>query len=885
MSNDCMNDCTLPPVFPRAIENRAGLPHIDYRIGRYSDIREAMLHALDEADALRAWTYRGQDDPGIALLEGAAVLGDILTFYQELYANEAYIRTARWRESIADLVRLLGYRLSPGLGGNATFAFEIKGDAPVVIPAGLPLKAQLEPIAKPSDFETTADLTAYPWLSRFSLYRPLEEMPVGPGTTEFSIELPDQVPVPTPLKPGDRLLIGEADNPAAPSLLSNAETVIVDSVRDEHGARIVKIKGALKRTTNAASVVAYKLGRTFRHFGNASAPTIPIVPSTVTATSTPGPNSSTVTNVTLPATEQTMETRDLTLATSTTGRTTVSPTLSPTEFALESEVHDLASGLEMIVEARITVAPGSPYDRMYARRIVSLRNEAAIWGTANGKSTIVTLNSQLERVSTAAVNTFDIRQIQLHEVTAERLTLHAWKRETSQASGNVLNFFGTDPQAQNLLGRRLMLARAGSDPVIASVTLVQPTGTDPADRMMLRRVTLDTTVTYAWYSNTAPQVTVYGNIADATEGKHEQDAPLGNGDSRLIFQTFKLPKAPLTYHIAAGETPPETPELTIWVNGTMWERVPTLFGHDYNEQIYIVREDAENQSWVQFGDGKTGARLPSGVANVVARYRTGTGAYGPLKPETSVQPGARVERLDKVRLPGIASGGADPEDGDNARDAAPGRFQSLDRLVSLQDFESETLAIAGVARAFAAWRIDGASPAVVLTVLMRTGRGAELTSVRDAVDSYNRCRGPRRHRVVVLAAQVRFVGIALQVALDPRVRREDVEPRILAALGATSGVGDRSRSDGMFAVRVRRFGEAEYALSVEGAVGRVNGVLWATVTGFASLGTPDDPATITLSATALSNNPAVTCSEQEILGLYSGHLAITYVADAATEGC
>ena len=54
------------------------------------------------------------------------MLGDILTFYQELYANEAYLRTAHWRTSIAELVRLLGYRLAPGLGGSGTFAFEVR---------------------------------------------------------------------------------------------------------------------------------------------------------------------------------------------------------------------------------------------------------------------------------------------------------------------------------------------------------------------------------------------------------------------------------------------------------------------------------------------------------------------------------------------------------------------------------------------------------------------------------------------------------------------------------------------------------------------------------------------------------------------------------------
>src|SRR5262249_26303277 len=126
--------CVDDPRFPVRPDNRPALPRIGYRIGTYSDIRASLLRALDLEPNLVEWTYRGADDPGIALLEGAAIVGDILTFYQDLYANEAFVRTAAWRKSIADLVRLTGYRLAPGVGGRAAFTFEVQGDQPVTIP-------------------------------------------------------------------------------------------------------------------------------------------------------------------------------------------------------------------------------------------------------------------------------------------------------------------------------------------------------------------------------------------------------------------------------------------------------------------------------------------------------------------------------------------------------------------------------------------------------------------------------------------------------------------------------------------------------------------------------------------------------------------------------
>src|SRR5918997_5238995 len=206
MPDDCRNDWTPPLRFPRRPHNPAGLARLSYRIGTYADFREALLRNLNKTATLEAWTHRGADDPGIALLEGASILGDILTFYQELYANEAYLRTARWRESVADLIRLLGYRLSPGIGGRATFAFEVGGDGPVTIPAGFPVKAQLEGLDQPADFETVEETVAYPWLSKFNLYRRLDTPNITQATTEFRIFSPDPYVQPLDLEEGDRLL-------------------------------------------------------------------------------------------------------------------------------------------------------------------------------------------------------------------------------------------------------------------------------------------------------------------------------------------------------------------------------------------------------------------------------------------------------------------------------------------------------------------------------------------------------------------------------------------------------------------------------------------------------------------------------------------------------
>ena len=53
------------------------------------------------------------------------------------------------------------------------------------------------------------------------------------------------------------------------------------------------------------------------------------------------------------------------------------------------------------------------------------------------------------------------------------------------------------------------------------------------------------------FDEAAPTVTVFGNLVDASQGKAERDAVLGNGDNRQVWQTFPLPKSPLTYFLSA----------------------------------------------------------------------------------------------------------------------------------------------------------------------------------------------------------------------------------------------------------------------------------------------------------------------------------------------
>lgn len=384
-------------------------------------------------------------------------------------------------------------------------------------------------------------------------------------------------------------------------------------------------------------------------------------------------------------------------------------------------------------------------------------------------------------------------------------------------------------------------------------------------------------VEYADFPLENPASLVFGNIARATQGKTVQLAPLGNGDDRQVFQTFKLPKTPLTYLNAVGQTPPETPELEIYVNDLKWDFVPSLFGHGPKEQIYIVREDEEGVSWVQFGDGKTGSRLPPGKNNVQARYRTGTGALGGMKPGSKPQAGRLLAGLDKIQMPGEAGFGSQPETGGHAREAAPGKVQSLGRLVSIQDFEKEALGISGVLKARAAWDLNYNSSLVRLTVLLQSGHA--VSDVQALMTDYNRSRGPNRFPVLVEQGEFNYLFVQLSVGQDPAWQADLLEAAIRLALGESQAAGaDDSNAKGLLSLADRKFNEDEWASRIEAVVQNVPGVLWARATAFGSLGTADDPETLDWpQGSALVRNEKAACGDKQVLALNPKHLKIQFV--------
>ncbi len=867
MSSD--QHCGTAPEFPRVIANRPALPRIGYRIGGYGEMRAHMLGLLDAAPTLAGWTHRQADDPGIALLESLAVVGDILSLYQDDYANESYLRTATLPDSVSALVRVLGYRPAPGLGGLARFAIAVKGTAPVSVPAGLALKAPLDGADKPATFETAAPLQALPALSEFHLYRPRRVPPLVNGMDTFQLGNAAA----TELKAGDRLLVGLAVGAGANRAYDHLQLMEVAEVWQAFGIQYVKTTGQLESLAAGGSgrssvtlaaaaplsvVAAASLGAGVLGAGLASLAALPAY-SGVLAAGLAVPALASVPRLVAwklagehrhfghqaPATRVAVDARGRASEVAVpyvrtldgTQGSPAGPGIAARQLPLEGRVDTLVAGTQVLVQANLSSADGrSTRQRLLARRVTQLDAQSMAWGSQTGAATVLTLDADLAiSEGSTLLNRADIRNIAVHAVEGGAFELLAEPVPTSAVEGSTLDFYGQASDALALRQRTLLLAEPGG--VVATSVQQVRMQTQGEPRF---QITLDRPVHYRLYGHDKPQVPVYGNLVQASEGQTEPanavssgaETVLGDGDARQAWQTFALPKlsddAPLSWLLDATQSPPHRPALALRVGGLLWQRVDSFFDAGPLDEVYIVRPNASGGSVVQFGDGVHGARLPSGRSNVTAVYRKGSGSRGVLAPDASVSAQPRFTGFDKAFLLEPVTGGAAPEAADSVRRAAPGAMQSLGRIVSLADFESEAQALPGVLKARASWALLDGSPVLALTVLTDGLAEADRVALDLALRSAVAARGPARCPLQLRLGNRRFAQLALRVGPHPRLRNDDLLAAIRLALG--SCVDDAALDDpptgGLFDWRERGFGQDVHGSQVLARVQAVPGVAW-----------------------------------------------------------
>jgi hypothetical protein len=314
-------------------------------------------------------------------------------------------------------------------------------------------------------------------------------------------------------------------------------------------------------------------------------------------------------------------------------------------------------------------------------------------------------------------------------------------------------------------------------------------------------------------------VTIYGNVVKATHGETRNEV-LGGGDGGKSLQSFSLRQPPLTFVSTANPAGVDS-TLRVRVNDVLWHETDSFAGLSPMDRKFVTQTDDEGKTTVVFGNGREGARLPTGQENVKAIYRNGIGKPGNVKAGQITLLATRPLGVKEVTNPLRASGGADKENRDQARQNAPLAVMSLDRLVSTQDYADFARTFAGIGMASAVRLSDGRRQLVHVTVA-----GADDIPIEKTSDLYRnlvkalRDFGDPYLPIQVDVRELLALVISAKVRVLPDYLWEKVEPKIRTALL------DR------FSFDKRYLGQDAFLSEAQSAIQAVEGVAYVDVDTF-----------------------------------------------------
>jgi hypothetical protein len=286
-------------------------------------------------------------------------------------------------------------------------------------------------------------------------------------------------------------------------------------------------------------------------------------------------------------------------------------------------------------------------------------------------------------------------------------------------------------------------------------------------------------------------LTIYGNVVKATHGETRNEI-LGSGNGAQPLQSFTLKQPPLTF-VAAPTAAGAESTLHVHVDNVEWHETDTLAGLGPRDRRFVTATDDAGNTQVTFGNGVEGARLPTGVQNVTAVYRSGIGAGGNVKAQQVSLLQTRPLGVMSVTNPLRASGGADKESRDLARENVPLSVMPLDRLVSVADYADFTRNFAGIAKAVARRASDGQRQLIHLTIA-----GADDIPIDPSSDLYRnllaafRKLGDQDLPVQVDRRELTVLVLSAGVKLLPDYVWEPVATALRARILDAFGFGKRA---------------------------------------------------------------------------------------------
>ncbi len=754
----CQGVSTQSPV---ELNNRPGLAAIDYRIGTHSQILTSLLARLsselpsENFPALAKLRTRDRDDFSIALLDAYACMADVLTFYQERLINESYLRTASERFSMSELAKLIDYRLKPGVAAETYLAFTLE-ELPLpavssepkqasgvpdqmMLPIGIKVQSIPGPDEKPQIFETIESIEARP---AWNVLKPRLTQSYLPISGRTDLYLQGILPY---LKAGDGLLfIGdEFINGTDKNRWQFRRIATVTLDTDRQHTRVTW-DVALTDTPPAQNPQVHVFRKRVAVFGH-NAPMWCTMPEELRRNY---------------------------------------PNNGSNECECDSNECEWPD---------YKISPCTNHvdlDAVYSEVIPHSSQKSSWLFLATDTDSALFKIISIKEISRAAFAMST--KLTRAELAGDNYAAFEKKvRETVVYAASEQLSLAEAPDVTAVNGYHIVLSKLieGLQPErkLFVTGREQESGLEKTEMVTLQSATPEGSVSKLTFKENLnhnyqrDSVRIYANVARATHGESVQEI-LGSGAARQKHQRFVLKHAPLTHTGADNESGAEA-ALEVRVNDILWHETSTLFTAKANDPSYVLRIDESGAGLIQFGDGKRGARLPTGQENVRARYRKGIGTAGNLKAGQLSQLLIRPLGLKAVSNPLAATGGVEPDSTNHARRNMPLGVRTLGRVVSLRDYEDFARAYTGIAKAQAAVLNTHAGRTVVITVAGDQGQQPSVQSLDKLINALKQNGDPGVRCEVLVYKPVTF-SVALRIKHHPDHERAIVLKNVEDALRA-----------------------------------------------------------------------------------------------------
>lgn len=398
------------------------------------------------------------------------------------------------------------------------------------------------------------------------------------------------------------------------------------------------------------------------------------------------------------------------------------------------------------------------YDSIRNFLVTAARTVMPDWATAGEPGDFGTLLLELFSVAGDGLNYY------IDRVGAEPFLQTAVRRQSLLAIADLLGYVPVAQQAATAI-LTFSLEDGKYTDIAAEIpagTVVQTQGDKNAGAPpVLFETTAPVTIGYAVRSMTT----------GATEGRTVRDEYCGVSNGAPL-QDFLLANL--------GVIERAVSVLVTEANGsrTTWDFVDRLTDAGPSASVYATYNDDIGYTHIRFGDAVSG-RIPPINASIHANYRYGRGAAGnvaaaTINTMTPAVPGVMVINAAP------AAGGADPESIDNMRYGIPRAAHTLDRAVTLSDFESLSLQVPGVAKATA----YGTYYTMVHVPIAPVGGGMPSVALKSRVQQYLQDRMMIGASCIVEDPVYKDVQVTIDVHVLPSFGQDGTKTAVRNAVAA-----------------------------------------------------------------------------------------------------